>query len=114
MTKAATVFERDLGCPVEQAHPGWVDPFDTFWTVVMADTDLAGMRALLESYEMWQFMAEYDLLITPTLAVPPFTADGMPVGPQIAGRHLADAEVLRASAAFEAAAPWAASWPPLS
>lgn len=42
-----------------------------------------------------------------------FTADGLPVGLQIVGRHLADADVLRASAAFESAAPWAAHWPTL-
>jgi aspartyl-tRNA(Asn)/glutamyl-tRNA(Gln) amidotransferase subunit A len=185
--RAAAVFEKELGCTVVEANPGWDDPFDAFWTVVMADTDLAGMRALIGEYgaemspnvveilskpwtaeqltsarmtrkavnnKMWRFMADYDLLLTPTLAVPPFplytqgpevidermlpstawlgfcfpinltgqpaasvpagfTADGLPVGLQIVGRHLADADVLRASAAFEAAAPWAAHWPEL-
>lgn len=183
--RAAAVFEKDLGCTVEEAHPGWDDPFEAFWAVVVADTDLAGMRALLDTFgadmsphlvdilsrnwtaeeltsarmvrkavynSMWRFMANYDLLITPTLAVPPFplysqgpeitenrmvastrwlgfcfpmnltgqpaasvpagfTADGLPVGLQITGRHLADADVLRASAAFESAAPWADHWP---
>ena len=42
-----------------------------------------------------------------------FTADGRPVGLQITGRHLADATVLRASAAFERARPWAQHWPAL-
>ena len=42
-----------------------------------------------------------------------FTVDGLPVGLQIVGRHLDDARVLRASAAFEAAAPWRDRWPPL-
>jgi aspartyl-tRNA(Asn)/glutamyl-tRNA(Gln) amidotransferase subunit A len=185
--RAAAVFERDLGCTVEQAHPGWENPFDAFWALVMDDTDLAGLRALLDKYgaemspnvvetlskpwtaedltsartvrkavnnKMLRLMADYDLLITPTLAVPPFplymegpeiiddrmvpptawlgfcfpinmtgqpaanvpagfTADGLPVGLQIVGRHLADADVLRASAAFESAAPWAAHWPAL-
>jgi len=101
---------------------------------------------------MWKFMRQYDLLLTPTLAVPAFatgisgptridgreagptdwspftfpmnltgqpaasipagwTADGLPVGLQIAGQHLADETVLRASAAFESAAPWAGRWP---
>lgn len=40
-----------------------------------------------------------------------WTRDGLPVGLQIVGRHLADAQVLRAAAAFEAAAPWAHRWP---
>ncbi len=98
----------------------------------------------------------YDLLLTPTLAVPPFpqlggpagpseiegepiepfggwlltypfnwtgqpaisvpcgfTADGLPIGLQIAGRLRADADVLRAAAAYEQAAPWADRRPPL-
>lgn len=183
--RAAAVFEKDLGCTVEEAHPGWDDPFEAFWAVVVGDTDLAGLRALLGTYgadmsphlvdilardwtaeeltsarmvrkavynKMWRFMANYDLLLTPTLAVPPFplysqgpeitenrmvastrwlgfcfptnltgqpaasvpagfTEDGLPVGLQIIGRHLADADVLRASAAFESAAPWADRWP---
>lgn len=104
--------------------------------------------------KMWRFMRRYDLLLTPTIAVPPFpvnvqgperiagrmvensawipftfpinmtgqpaaslpagwTRDGLPVGLQIVGRHLGDATVLRASAAFEAAAPWRHRWPPV-
>jgi aspartyl-tRNA(Asn)/glutamyl-tRNA(Gln) amidotransferase subunit A len=103
---------------------------------------------------MWRFMARYDLLLTPTLAVPPFpiniqgpeiidgrmgrpadwlcftfpanmtgqpaatipagfTKDGLPVGLQIIGRHLADRTVLAASGAFERARPWAHKWPAL-
>lgn len=183
--RAAEVFETDLGCTLEEAHPGWEDPIRAFWGVVVSDTDLAGLRAVLGTHgaemspnvvdllsrpwtaeeltsarmarkavnnKMWRFMADYDLLVTPTLAVPPFalytqgpeiidehvvaptawlgfsfpinltgqpaatvpagfTRDGLPVGLQIVGRHLADADVLRASAAFEAAAPWAGFWP---
>jgi aspartyl-tRNA(Asn)/glutamyl-tRNA(Gln) amidotransferase subunit A len=103
--EAVHVFERDLGCTVEVAHPGWSDPFDAFWAIVAMDTDLKGMRAMVEKYgkqmsphlvaflnnpwtaedftnanmtrkalvnKMWRFMANYDLLLTPTLAVPPF------------------------------------------
>jgi aspartyl-tRNA(Asn)/glutamyl-tRNA(Gln) amidotransferase subunit A len=101
---------------------------------------------------MWKFMRQYDLLLTPTLAVPPFavesggpleidghevrdgdwspftfpmnltgqpaatvpagwTTEGLPIGLQIVGPHLGDEKVLRASAAFEAASPWADRWP---
>ena len=42
-----------------------------------------------------------------------FTEDGLPVGLQIVGRHLDDALVLRAAAAFEAARPWAQHRPPV-
>jgi aspartyl-tRNA(Asn)/glutamyl-tRNA(Gln) amidotransferase subunit A len=36
-----------------------------------------------------------------------FTADGRPVGLQIAARHRQDALVLRTAANFEAVRPWA-------
>jgi len=183
-TRAANVF-TDLGAVVEHVDPGWDDPFDAFWGLVVGDTDLTGMRAMVAEFgeqmsphlvemldrpwtaqqltdariarqrlvnRMWRFMANYDLLLSPTLTVPPFpvgiqgpelidgrtvpdtawlgftspinmtgqpaaslpagfTAAGLPVGVQIVGRHLADATVLRAAAAFEEAAPWAGAWP---
>lgn len=185
--EAVKVFEQDLGCVVEQAHPGWEDPFGHFWSLVALDTDLKGMRALVRKYgaqmsphlvdflqkpwtaedftdaimarkavvnRMWKFMRNYDLLLTPTLAVPPFpvhiqgpekigdrmvaqtqwlaftfpinmtgqpaasipagwTDEGLPVGLQIIGRHLADPMVLKASVAFEKARPWQDRWPPI-
>jgi aspartyl-tRNA(Asn)/glutamyl-tRNA(Gln) amidotransferase subunit A len=102
--------------------------------------------------KMRRFMENYDLILTPTLTVPPFeigingpthvdgrdvsdahwlsftfpvnmtgqpaatvpagwTDDGLPIGLQIIGRHLDDAMVLRASAAYESANPWAHMWP---
>ena len=185
--EAVKVFERDLGCSVEIANPGWDDPFNAFWGIVAMDTDLKGMREMVEKYgdrmsphlvqflrhpwtaeeltnaavarkavvnKMWKFMSKYDLVLTPTLAVPPFpvdyqgpekidgravaptqwlaftypinltgqpaasvpagfTRDGLPIGLQIIGRHLADPLVLRASAAFEKARPWKDRWPSL-
>jgi len=183
--EAARLFERDLGCVVEEANPGWSNPFGAFFAIMMAESDLRGMREMARKFPMsshlldalnipWtaedftdanmkrkelvrtmaKFMARYDLLLTPTLAVPPFaihtqgpekidgryvrpaeflaftfplnltgqpaatvpagwTADGLPIGLQIIGRHLDDAAVLRASAAFEAAAPWRDEWPPI-
>jgi aspartyl-tRNA(Asn)/glutamyl-tRNA(Gln) amidotransferase subunit A len=184
---AARVFERDLGCVVEEANPGWDDPAAAFAAIMVAETDLRAMRRMIERHgrevsqhmvdllsrpwsaedltdaniarkavvnKMWRMMARYDLLLTPTLCVPPFpihmqgpdkiagryvrpeswlaftfpinltgqpaatvpagwTHDGLPVGLQIVGRHLDDAMVLRASAAYEAARPWAHRWPPL-
>ena len=185
--EAVKVFEDDLGCTVEDAHPGFEDPYEGFWGLVIMETDLAGMRKMAEELgekmsphlrevlevdwkaeditnavmtrkavynKMWRFMRDYDLLITPTLAVPPFetgiqgpevidsrevepfywlsftlpinmtgqpaatvpagfTEGGLPVGMQIVGRHLDDALVLKASAAFEAARPWKNRWPKL-
>jgi aspartyl-tRNA(Asn)/glutamyl-tRNA(Gln) amidotransferase subunit A len=183
--RAAGVFATELGCTVTEVDPGWSDPYQAFWSLVVNDTDLTGMRAMVETHgsgmsphlvelvtrdwtaaqltdgqtarkrlvnQMWRFMADYDLLLSPTLTVPPFpvhmqgpervdgrmvpsaawlgftlpinmtgqpaasvpagfTRDGLPVGLQIVGRHLADADVLRASAAYERAAPWAGRWP---
>jgi aspartyl-tRNA(Asn)/glutamyl-tRNA(Gln) amidotransferase subunit A len=101
-----------------------------------------------------RLFATYDLLLCPTVAVPPFglglegsteiaarpvnrrawivltplfnltgqpaatvpcgfTSDGLPIGLQIVGRRFDEAMVLRASAAFEAARPWAQKRPPL-
>jgi aspartyl-tRNA(Asn)/glutamyl-tRNA(Gln) amidotransferase subunit A len=98
--------------------------------------------------EVRAFLERFDVLLTPTVAVPPFplgespprdiagepvsvlgwmpytflfnltgqpaasvpagwTEDGLPVGLQIVGRRHADRTVLAASAAFEAACPWA-------
>lgn len=183
---AVSVFENKLGCVVDRADPGFDDPYNAFWGLVAADSDLRGMRAMAEQHElsphlldflarpwsaqdltdagmsrkalynkMWRFMENYDLLLTPTLTVPPFpvhtqgpekvgghmvpsfqwlsftlpinmtgqpaasvpagwTKDGLPVGLQIVGRHLADQTVLKACAAFEAAAPWADRWPELT
>ncbi len=50
----------------------------------------------------------------PAMSVPAgFTAAGLPVGLQIIGRHLDDATVLRAAAAFEMVRPWRDRWPAL-
>ena len=183
--RAVTIFERDLGCSVELANPGFADPCDAFDAIVALESDLTGMRDLANRLGermtpslravpeppldrrgfhgggevrkavtniMWKFMRQYDLLLTPTLAVPPFaagssgpseidgrevrpgdwspftfpmnltgqpaatipagwTTEGLPIGLQIVGPHLGDEKVLRASAAFEAASPWADRWP---
>jgi len=58
------------------------------------------------------FTYPFNLTGQPAATVPcGFTPAGLPVGLQIVGRRLADATVLRAAAAFEAAAPWAARRP---
>jgi aspartyl-tRNA(Asn)/glutamyl-tRNA(Gln) amidotransferase subunit A len=185
--RAVTLFERDLGCTVERADPGWEDPYEALLPLILCESDLAGMRRLAGELgermsphlvdvlrtdwtaeqltsavvrrkavynAAWRFFRSYDRLLFPTLAVPPFehglqgpatidgrevdafywlsftfpfnftgqpeatvpagfTPDGLPVGLQIVGRRLDDALVLRASAAYEAAAPWRDRWPPI-
>ncbi len=83
--------------PVEQPYP----------------TEINGKP--LDNYFQW-FSLTYAITLTglPAISVPcGFTRSGLPVGLQIVGRRRQEAAVLRAAAAFEAAAPWAAHIPPV-
>jgi amidase len=83
--------------PVEQPYP----------------TEINGKP--LENYTQWFFLT-YGITLTglPAISVPcGFTSRGLPVGLQIVGRWRQETTVLRAAAAFEAAAPWAAQIPPV-
>jgi aspartyl-tRNA(Asn)/glutamyl-tRNA(Gln) amidotransferase subunit A len=120
---AVKVFESDLGCVVEEADPGWDDPFNAFAALMVLESDLKGMRRMIEQHgdrmsphlvdlmrhpwtaedltdavmarkavvnKMWRFMRNYDLLLTPTLACPPFPVHMQ--GPErIDGRMVAPA-----------------------
>jgi len=156
---ALVAMETDLRGLREMARghrhemsPHLVAFLDRNWTAEEFTDAITARKALCN--RMWRFMQGYDLLLTPTLAVPPFpvhtqgpeiidgrmvaptqwlcftfplnmtgqpaatvpagfTSDGLPVGLQIIGRHLDDAGVLAACAAFEAARPWRDRWPAL-
>jgi aspartyl-tRNA(Asn)/glutamyl-tRNA(Gln) amidotransferase subunit A len=177
---AAKTFTNDLGCIVEEISPDWSKVVLNFRTLMAADSDLPGMRAIADrlgtgmspnlrkflqvewtadmftqadrfrqsiANQMARLMARYDYILTPTTSdLPPpadkaagaddivrplpsftcianmtgqpaaslpagWTANGLPVGVQIIGRHLADQGVLAASAAFEQARPWQHRWP---
>ena len=134
----------------DQISPGLADWLMAPLTDEQISDATMGRKAIANA--SWKFMRRYDLLLTPTVAVPAFpyqlpgpetidgqkvgpfqwiaftgfcnvtgqpaasvpagfTKAGLPVGLQIVGRHLGDATVLRASAAFEAASPWQDKWP---
>jgi amidase len=85
-----------LPFPVEQPYP----------------TEINGKP--LEHYIQWAHLT-YAISLTglPAISVPcGVTRTGLPVGLQIVGRRRQEAAVLRAAAAFEAAAPWAGRVPP--
>jgi aspartyl-tRNA(Asn)/glutamyl-tRNA(Gln) amidotransferase subunit A len=83
--------------PLEQFAPSWLEG-----------------QSLQRRLLGWLLTYPFNMLTTPAITVPAgFTADGRPVGLQIAGRHRADAAVLRAAANFEVARPWAGNRPPL-
>ncbi len=133
--------------------PHLVEFLDRPWTAEDITDAVRGRKAFVN--RMWRLMENYDLLVTPTLTVPPFpihmqgpekvggrivspfawlsftfpinltgqpaasvpagwTGDGLPVGMQIVGRHLADESVLAAAAAYERAADWSGHWPAIA
>jgi aspartyl-tRNA(Asn)/glutamyl-tRNA(Gln) amidotransferase subunit A len=67
------------------------------------------------TYLSWTaFTYPFNITGQPAATVPcGFASDGLPVGLQIVGRWRDDVTVLRASAAFEALAPWVEKRPPL-
>ena len=54
----------------------------------------------------------YNLAGVPSLSVPcGFTADGLPLGLQLATRHFDEATLFRVAHAYEQATPWHRRWP---
>jgi aspartyl-tRNA(Asn)/glutamyl-tRNA(Gln) amidotransferase subunit A len=66
--QAVAVFERELGCTVEPADPGWQDPAAAFAALIMADSDLVGMRRMAEQYRGRMSPHLADLLRVPWTA----------------------------------------------
>ena len=66
--EAVKVFESDLGCTVEEAHPGWEDPTQAFIVLVCLETDLRGMRALIQKYGSQISPGLVDLMTRPWTA----------------------------------------------
>ncbi len=73
---------------------------------VLWPTEVDGKKVDREAGSAFTF--PFNLTGQPAASVPcGFTRDGLPIGLQVVGRRFADVTVLRASAAFEAARPWA-------
>ena len=79
---------------------------------VVSPTEINGTP--MTNYIEWALLTyAFTVVGLPAISVPcGFTREGLPVGLQIVGRWRDDAGVLRAAAAFEAAAPWADRRPP--
>jgi aspartyl-tRNA(Asn)/glutamyl-tRNA(Gln) amidotransferase subunit A len=157
-TIAAAETHANWGPYLEQAPERLDRSLVAFLRLGAAITLSQYQGALARRRQLWtevhRFLARFDLLLTPAVAVPPFalgrsgvkeidgravsplgwmpfgfpfnltgqpaatvpvgvTRSGRPVGLQIVGRRHADRTVLAASAAFEAAAPWADRRPPV-
>ena len=156
----APLFYAGIAARLEDYLPEWRDRMDPgLVQIVEEGRRISAVQFAKASFAratfteaVRRFFLHYDLLLTPTLAVPPFAAgleqppnrpagsrlhwvaftypfnltgqpaatlpcgftqDGLPIGLQVVGRRLADATVLRAAAAYEAAAPWVKRRPPL-
>ncbi len=100
------LFEKyDLLVTPTVACPPFAPDLDT-------PPDVAGKRVSFYGWLPYTF--PFNMTGQPAASVPcGFTRDGLPIGLQIVGRRYADVSVLRASAAFERARPWAHRRPPI-
>ena len=151
--KIAAGHRDDLDQVRDILEPGYLSFVESGMKASAVDCQIAGSRRRSLMQRMGEVLGDSDLLLTPTVAVPPlpigvdnpveidgheislfgwipftypfnmtgqpaasvpcgFTSDGRPIGLQIVGRRFDEYTVLRASAAFELAAPWAQSHPP--
>lgn len=151
-----TLVDAALGARLGGSLPEWRDWIDPPLVKIIEEGKTMSafqlMQASFQRVALWdivrRFFARYDLLLTPTVAVPPFavgveapveiagrrvarrawfafthpfnltgqpaasvpcgwTKEQLPVGLQIVGRRFDEVTVLKAAAAFEAAASWA-------
>lgn len=68
VSDAIRVFEEDLGCTVEEAHPPFAYTQDDFWKLVASEADLSGLRRLAEEHRSEMSASVIDLVETPWTA----------------------------------------------
>lgn len=84
-------------------------------TAFDAGEDYAPGRGTAENVIGWiTYTYPFNLTGLPAASVPCGFVDDLPVGLQIVGRHLGEADIFRAAAAFEEARPWSDRKPPLN
>jgi aspartyl-tRNA(Asn)/glutamyl-tRNA(Gln) amidotransferase subunit A len=84
------------------------------WKYDLQPGEIDGQLVQQISGGRWPFMFPFNVTGWPASSVPcGFTSEGLPVGLQIVAPWHQDSLCLRASAAFEAAQPWADQRPPL-
>ncbi|HEX7021786.1 MAG TPA: amidase family protein [Trueperaceae bacterium] len=66
--EAVQVFESDLGCRVEEAHPPFTYTQDDFWKLVASEADLTGLRQLVANHQTSMSASVIDLVNTPWTA----------------------------------------------
>lgn len=89
--------------------PGLGEVLPTWDGIVEIGSDLSRLLG-----KLCRFTAAFNLATVPTLSLPGgFTEQGLPIGIQLAGRRLAEIDLVRAGAAFQRATDYHVRRPPL-
>jgi amidase len=106
--RMATFF-RDVDMIIT---PGMGRLLPTWEEIESFGADLAAMTSVLAPVA--KFTAPFNIAGTPTLSLPGgFTESGLPIGLQLAGRKLSEANLIRAGIAFQRATDFHTRHPPL-
>jgi aspartyl-tRNA(Asn)/glutamyl-tRNA(Gln) amidotransferase subunit A len=111
------MFERTR---VFREIEGWFADYDLVATPTLSRTalpidhdffapiEIDGVASGTVRQAWYPYTLPFNLSGSPAVTLPcGFGADGLPIGLQLVGPHMADARLLRAAALFEAARPWA-------
>ena len=112
--QARAAFDRELRALLEEVDllAGPASPVTA--PEILAGRVLAGEQELSTVAALTQYTRPYNIAGNPAISLPcGFSAAGMPIGLQLAGRPFADATVLRAAYAYEQATDWHTRRPPI-